>query len=195
MIFLKLKHWQVFLLAMLPAIVNLLDVIVPILGETFYMSKPSRYVGLPVTIFSFVFVQLWIFFIVTRLREKIPEALRPNLTAYYIFLALVILNRIALFAYHKIFPPTISALDSYIIYSALLSLWTILISIYNMYVAGRTLVLAEKQHDVSFVESQGTAVSFIFYVVGVWWLQPRINRLVNGEQAPVEPGGPIDQEL
>lgn len=54
--------------------------------------------------------------------------------------------------------------------------------LYVSYLAAYALVAAEKNENVKFRSLYLEFVAFLFFPIGVWWLQPRINNLLT--QAP-----------
>ncbi len=48
---------------------------------------------------------------------------------------------------------------------------------YNLYFAAKTIKLAELQRQVNFGDYAGEFFLMWFFPIGVWWLQPKVNRL------------------
>jgi hypothetical protein len=59
---------------------------------------------------------------------------------------------------------------------------------YNLYFVAKTLVLAETGKSASFYNYAGPFFLIWFFPIGVWFVQPRINRLYS-EKRIAEPIG------
>lgn len=58
--------------------------------------------------------------------------------------------------------------------------------VYVLYFVSRNLVMAETGKPASFSDHIGTLMLFWFFPVGVWFVQPRVNRLYrSGSEIPV----------
>lgn len=77
--------------------------------------------------------------------------------------------------------------------------FTIFCIVYTMYFTAKTLRSVEMQQEAHFSDYIGEFFLIYFFPVGIWFIQPRINAIVNGEmQLPrkvtvAEP--PIDERL
>ena len=54
---------------------------------------------------------------------------------------------------------------------------TLICIIYGFYFTSKHLVTIEKQKKASFQEYIGTIILFWFYPIGVWFIQPRVNKI------------------
>ena len=59
-----------------------------------------------------------------------------------------------------------------------LHLFMMFCTIYCMYFAAKTIKTAELQREVSFGEFIGEFILIWFYVIGVWFIQPQVNKLI-----------------
>jgi len=67
--------------------------------------------------------------------------------------------------------------------------------IYCSSFSARLLKMAELRRDVAFGEFLSEFFGFLFYPVGVWWLQPRINKIIDNERTGYDPDAPLDQHI
>ncbi len=63
---------------------------------------------------------------------------------------------------------------------------------YSLYFVAKNLAMAEKQEKVAFYDYAGPFFLLWFFFIGVWVIQPRINKMFASEPAgqPPEPPGP-----
>jgi hypothetical protein len=187
MIFLKLKHWQVFVLIAPTTVIGFIKIFT-MLFDAAELHHVLRQIEGPAIIISAVLVQVWVYFIITELRSFIPQQFRINLSGYYLSLTIIVIIQIVV-----LLSQTIRNQYSWYERFEIWDYFGFFLGLYNMSIAGRTLVSAEKGTSVKFTDSQSTWLLFIFYFLGVWWLQPRINSVVGRNDRPVEPGTPLDR--
>lgn len=67
-------------------------------------------------------------------------------------------------------------------------------SLYCSYFAALMLRAVETNGDFSLKEF-GVFLGFLFYPVGVWWLQPRVNKIFDNDVNPFDTNLPLDQSI
>jgi len=135
-----------------------------------------------------VFANFWRFAIGTRLHKK----------HYYNSFMLLIFRWCLYFstlfnAARFIVFPAIGYFDGS--FDNVVTLISIAGGIYCDYFNARLLNSAELQRDISFKDFSGDFFAFIFYPIGVWWLQPRINRIFGRDNELYDPDAPLDQHV
>ncbi|HHJ49333.1 MAG TPA: hypothetical protein ENJ88_00320 [Phaeodactylibacter sp.] len=65
-----------------------------------------------------------------------------------------------------------------------LHLFSLFAIISSFVFCAKTLKAVELQRPVKFEDFVGEVVLFWFWILGVWFLQPRINRIAEGTQVP-----------
>jgi hypothetical protein len=61
-----------------------------------------------------------------------------------------------------------------------------------MYMAADALVLAEKKREFPMIDVAAETFAFVFFIFGVWWLQPRVNAFAE-DRNDFELNVPLDQ--
>lgn len=181
--FLTLKHWQLFLLQMgLPILLQL-----GILSAVFSGESPDLVLYLiPLSMIVFVAVFFgWLYALGTFLHAKLPASTPMNLGLFKTFLLIpaVYILLLSVFLTGKF-----NHLESgsmmepgsmgVIIPLHLVSIFCIF---YCLYFTAKAWKAVEWQKPVSFGDFAGEFCLFWLFPIGVWVLQPRINRLVQAE--------------
>lgn len=176
--FLRLRHWQLFLLMLL----------VPILCQIIFMgimisSESPRLLMLlfPIVMLWYIGTYFgWMYSVSKAMHEKVPFQLRGTLSRFRVFMLIPIIYMLCLSLY--------VALMSHFQFNGLssvaflcivmpLHLFSMFCIFYCLYFCAKTLKAAEWQRPVTFSDFAGEFFLLWFFPIGVWILQPRINRL------------------
>jgi uncharacterized membrane protein YfcA len=158
--FLKLTHFDLFLLLILPISVGLL------IGT---YTQESLYNEV-LNIIFFLFWIGWIYSIGNLLGRRWDKGkLALRLFHFCIFFYLFFITIATFKVYIGINSESI--LFSLIVIFALLSVF------YCLYYVSKMLVILEKQREIKFKEHQIEFFLFFIFIIGIWILQPRINQL------------------
>ncbi len=136
----------------------------------------------------------WFYVLGVELHKKLPADQPMNLVFYKVLIsigvAVLIIQQVmpALQSGHYLPLAGYSGFALIYTISALSLAVGILMDIW----LARVLTSVENQRAVRWGDYYGTLFSFLFYFIGVFWIQPSVNKLF-ADEAPVEPGGPIDQ--
>lgn len=203
--FLKMKHWQLFLLLYLPIIVAMI-----FMFRSYYLfftnikdiNNPLN----PAEMFSFfsytmpisfIHYIVWVGYLLTilhALNDRVPTQLKRNLTIPRLSIILPVLYSmtICLFTYYlfqNFFDFDFEKLDNLsvrwmvasiiIIPCHLLAIFAIL---YSFYVLAKLLKTAEKQRESDFEDFIAEFFFFWIFPIGIWFIQPRINKLFEQEK-------------
>lgn len=174
---LRLKHWQAFLLLfVLPfllqyGLTEALDATGTILGETANLVLDA----LP----SVVYV-LWLWRIGLHLYHRLPAQIKISRaylhlgTLYFVLYTLLLVYTLGLVkedVQEGNFP------YGMLLLLAPMHLLATFCILYTVYFAARSLASVEEQRMVSGAEFAGAYLQFLFLPVGIWFLQPRLNKL------------------
>ncbi|OJU72599.1 MAG: hypothetical protein BGO09_08835 [Bacteroidetes bacterium 47-18] len=189
---LTLKHWQLFcLLIVLPFILQLIHwsiAIVTMDMKWFFLLFPL------VTLLCMAVYLGWIYTLGTQLVKKLPPGVRMNVGVFKILLAIpaVYITSIAvMIGFLPEMPALASDEDAMKAIQLILPLhlFSMFCMFYSIYFNAKALRSAELKRKVSFSDFTGEFFLFWFFPVGIWLLQPRINKLF--EAAPERETGPI----
>jgi len=176
--FLTAKHWQIFLgfvLLVCTAVAAMLSSLLRSPEQVFDHMFPF----LAVMEMFAIFFALWVWSLGVFLNSIVPPHLRMKETFFRISVAFVPL-------YLPIFGIFFRSLNQsqnvrlILISVALiipLHFFALFCQIYGWYFASKAIALAESAQSVLFADYVGYFVGFWIFPVGVWIIQPRINRL------------------
>jgi len=180
-ILVRAKHWQIFLLFV--AVLAIGEF--PVIGNFAAAVNPQEgYAGVFVVTEVATAVAAWCFLawlwsVGSFLNSIVPTALRPG-------------NKFFLFAviYSAVYVPVSMAIFQSInpklfVATVPLSLLAVFCMFYNLYFVAKNLVIAETGRSASFSNYAGPFFLLWFFLIGVWFIQPRINRLYT-EQPSVQ---------
>lgn len=196
--FLKAKHWQLFSLT--TGIPLLLYVIFMITVFSKVVENPDN--ANPFEIFNYfkwfplimLFVLFfhfgWIWSIGYGLQKYIPANIKMNIKRFkifffipiaYIMLFTTFIN-LTFFNLENNFSNPENSFLSYFPFAMIfiipLHLFSIFCLFYNLYFCSKTLKTIELQREVSFGDCIGEFFLMWFHFIGIWILQPRINKIV-----------------
>lgn len=198
-IFLNAKHWQLFLAMVAPMIIGL-----PLFFANIFsiaMSNPTDpgpffdlFLWFPAIILIPVLVlHGWQWSIGVGLNAMLPEGVTMKLGFFkvaIIFPTLYIFTIIPVFMTmpHVLFesapaPSEIAAMIVVIPIVAILHLFSIACLFYAIWFCAKTIKAVELQRLVKFEDYIGEFFLMWFNIIGIWILQPRINKVMNGESS------------
>ncbi len=191
--FLKAKHWQLFLLIFgIPFVLNIILVINIISGlaigcEPDFVKITDYFKYIPVIAFiSATFQYGWFWSTGNGLQKAIPNEFKMQ-TGFFKF------SVIFPFVYIMIFVLVFMLILGTIMYEPFnpiglfgamaivvpLHFFAMFCSIYCIYFVARTYKTAELKRKVTFGDYIGEFFLIWFYPIGVWIIQPGINKLAN----------------
>jgi hypothetical protein len=154
--FVTAPAWKIFLLFVLPVILLFIG---PMASIPFYIFLPIVIIGIWTDL-------LWIYSIGVLLHEKYSSYLNVPLFRFKICL---IYN----FLYSIFFVTNIIPLD----YLGPFHLISFVCNMYALYFMSKLIVLIERKKEVKFQDYISTFIFAWLYFVGVWQIQPRVNKL------------------
>jgi hypothetical protein len=170
--FLKAKHWQLFGLGLLIVVFGemLMGGVVMSLqrGESSAWVFASGIV-MGVTLSS---VMVWFWTVGSYLNSVAPEIVRPKMS---------------FFRFSAIYPALYGFVAGSVFFGAPNGLWLLAIMpwhflamicvFYDLYFVAKNLAVAETGKRAEFYDFAGPFFLMWFYPIGVWFVQPRLNRL------------------
>lgn len=178
-LFLKLKHWQLFILLFgVPIIFQIITV-----GSAISGNNPTAMLYLfPVMMILIVtFYFGWFYTLGTNLYKKIPQARMMNLVRFktFMFIPVVYILVICVFMIVMMSNSETNRDLNPIIFLIVfpLHLFSMFCIFYSLYFNAKALKIAEWQRPVTFSDYAGEFFLMWFLPVGIWILQPRINKL------------------
>lgn len=176
---LTIKHWQIFILLIgIPMIFQF------ILMGSIIMGNNSRIIFTAFPMLTVLFTGLifsWFYALGTNLYKRLPETAEMNLTRFKIALVLPIAYILALSVFMFSIFCNISGGEkpNLVIFAFIvpLHLISMVCIFYCLYFNAKALKTVELQRPVEFGEYIGEFFMFWFFPVGIWILQPRLNKL------------------
>jgi hypothetical protein len=177
--FLTLKHWQLFgLLIGIPMLFQFFTI-----GSVVSSNEPTRmFYFFPIMMILFVGLFFgWFYSLGTNLHKKLPPTVEMNLTRFKVFLFIpaiyMLLIFVVMFGMFSNFSqgeqPSLG-IAALIVPLHLFSMFCIF---YCLYFNAKALKSVEWQRPVTFSDFAGEFFLIWFFPLGVWIIQPRINKL------------------
>jgi hypothetical protein len=174
-LFLRAKHWQLFLLL----------ICVPFFGQVACVTylllvaqrRPEHFVRAGGWLFGIVFALYifcnlsWLWSLGSFLNSVVPRPLKPRMGFFrfamiyptvYVFAFIAVLQIQNLTAFALIMP---------------FHFFAMFCMFYSLYFVSKNLVMAESSKSVSFDDYAGPFFLIWFLPLGIWFIQPRINRI------------------
>lgn len=194
-IFLRAKHWQLFIpLAVIPFVVSIiLGISVAI---TLVLNEPKSpedviwvFYLFPVIFILCGFVQFaWFWNVLTKLSKLVNPAVKfpQRRIKLFFFIPVIYLCLVPFFAVYVI--QTTFASHQHIdeimqlvilgVFVFILHFFSIFCILHTIYFAAKTIRSAELQTNARFSDFVGDFFLIWIFPVGIWFIQPRINKLV-----------------
>jgi hypothetical protein len=171
--FLRAKHWQLFLLlAVVPMVAEMAAALsMPMSLRSWNDFGPAGLLFVGATLFYMLCFLAWFWSLGSFLNSIVKPAFKLRTAFFYfslIYSALYLPFFLAVF--FDVRPATIAVLLP-------LHFLAMFCIFYLLRFVSKTLALAETGRPVSFYDYAGPFFLMWFYPVGVWIIQPRVNRL------------------
>jgi hypothetical protein len=195
-LFLRAKHWQLFSLTF--GIPILLEIIM--MSQMFsHMMRHPGAVPDVVDVFSyfkiFPFIMLlfmgvllgWQWSVAVGMQKMVPAAIKMKVTKFKVFffipvvyITLIIIAIFFAFSYYNSSSAVDFGFSIFIPFLVIvpLHLFSMFCLFYCLYFVAKTLKTVELQREVTFNDFVGEFFLSWFFPIGVWILQPRINKLI-----------------
>jgi hypothetical protein len=186
-IFLKAKHWQLFLLNFAIPFVLYLITLAIMIGIAIRHQSHDPYIALrflPVFIIlgliSAIVQYGWTWAAGIILNNRLPEELKLNTVFFKIcfFYPIVYLPLLGLFIYTQLHAGIETFSFTFLLIIPF-HLFTIFCSFYCMYFVARVIKTTEYQRYTTVSDYIAEFFMIWFYFVGIWFLQPKINKMID----------------
>ena len=198
-LFLRLKHWQLFLLFFVVPMIIYLVTIVSFMAKMFTLQRPndfdpSLFTGFFIGVFLMIIIShgtmtLWNWNVGTELIKKVPSEIRLNNRffkfttifpfIYLLLMPLIMMQFISSIDFESHQPPDFNPMIFLLIIPC--HFFTIFCAFYNIYFVSKTYKTAVLQREITFNDYVGEFFMIMFFIVGVWILQPRINQMITSD--------------
>lgn len=172
-IFLRAKHWQIFLLLIGLFLVGNVALIIWQVSSV-RSSEDFSKADIPFVVVWVVFAScylIWFWSMGSFLGSVMQPALRLKLVFFRFALLYPVVYGLVFFALFGITKPAVIA----VIFP--LHLLAMFCMFYDLYFVSKSLVLTERGRPVSFCDYARPFFLLWFFPIGIWIVQPRINRL------------------
>lgn len=169
-LFLRAKHWQLFLLFLSVILLQVFSIAKPFSDSPEELWRFSVLDGVVMALQVFFYVG-WLWSMGSFLNSIVKAELRPRMGFFRfssIYTALYVFFFMASFESNEL------VLWAVIIPLHLLEMFCIL---YLLFFVSKSLVLGERAKPVSFYDHAGPLFLLWLFPFGVWHIQPRVNRL------------------
>lgn len=195
--FLKAKHWQLFILITgVPLLFQVIMMSTMFSSIDFKTNSPSfdmfnimKFIPIVMIISVGTFFG-WFWSIAIGLQKKVPEGVTMKTKKFkiFFFIPLIYISLISIFisgmfsgiSQNGLEPSGsfIGGMVGIILPLHLLSMFGIF---YSMYFVAKTIKTVELQKEVSFSDFAGEFFMIWFYIIGIWIIQPKINKMIEDE--------------
>jgi hypothetical protein len=176
---LTLKHWQLFGLLMgLPLIFQVVT-----MGSIITSQNPTMFlVAFPIMMIFFIGLFFgWFYALGTNLHKKLPATATMNLTRFkiFLFIPVVYILFISVFMFGMFSNISSGGQPNPAIFAVIvpLHLFSMFCIFYCLYFNAKALKTVEWQKPVTFSDFAGEFFLIWFFPIGIWIIQPRINKL------------------
>ncbi|MDF2456459.1 MAG: hypothetical protein K0R51_2452 [Cytophagaceae bacterium] len=181
-LFLKAKHWQLFLLTFgIPMILQFAMMVILFTSmHSGSQPDPAYFIAvLPLIMLLFIAVFFgWFWSIAIGLQSKVPQDVKMKVTKFKIFFFIPLVYMV-FFLTFALFSFSGGAPNPSIIFAIVpLHLFSMFCIFYSLYFVAKTIRTVELQRAVSFSDFAGEFFMIWFYPIGIWIIQPRLNKIV-----------------
>ena len=192
--FLKAKHWQLFLLTFgIPMIFQFV-----IMGTMFanvangnnpdptFMFNYMKFFPIMMIIFMGVFFG-WFWSVAVGLQSKVPEDVKMKVKKFKIFFFIPIAYMLFITLFMGIqmnglmtngTEPSGGLIGGLVAVIVPLHLFSMFCIFYSLYFVAKTFKTVELQREVKFSDFAGEFFMIWFYPIGIWIVQPKINKMI-----------------
>ena len=184
--FLRLRHWQLFLLM----------IAVPFLFQIIFMGAmiSAHNTSLMLVLFPIIMICFmgtyfgWLYTVGKAMHEKLPYELRGRLRRFQLTLLIPAIYMLCLSLFIGVIGqsghvPGNNSAGAFVAIVIPLHLFSMVCIFYSLYFCAKALKAAEWQGPVTFSDFAGEFFLLWFFPIGVWIIQPRVNRLA-AEEGP-----------
>lgn len=192
--FLKAKHWQLFLLMVAIPVVLQFVLMAEMFSNFAFQAHPD-----PVIVLSYMkFIPVigilciavlfgWFWSVAVGLQNKVPVNITMKVKKFKVFFTFPLVYMLAFLTFFSVMMSSLSAnnpepgeglIAGLFAVVVPLHLFAIFCFLYTFYFVAKTFKTVELQREVTFGDFAGEFFLLWFYPVGVWILQPKINKMI-----------------
>jgi hypothetical protein len=191
--FLKAKHWQIFLLTFgIPVIFQIVMMVSMISGfvtqknpDPAIMFNYMKFFPFMMILFMAIFFG-WFWAIAIGLQKKVPENVKMKVRKFKVFffiptVYLLFFLSFFFFSVNTLFSnpePNIGLVGALFVIIIPIHLFAMFCIFYMLYFAAKTIKTVELQREVKFSDFIGEFFLIWFYPIGIWIIQPKINKMI-----------------
>jgi len=182
----KAKHWQIFLVTFcLPLLLYIFTLLLAILSQNMRFMMIFMVIALVLFLGGYL---AWLWSLGVTLQKRIPESLRFNTMLFKIFFFFPVVYYLGIIVFMKFsMGYFVSNIANHSMANLLWILpfhfFTIFCFIFCMYFAAKVFKTAELNKKVSFSDFAGEFALIWIFPVGIWIIQPKINKLVQDPES------------
>ncbi len=174
--FLKLKHWQLFLLIVGLQFFTILYIVYRDFHAPFSPFPGQLYQPYTVVcLFPIAILGCWFYAVATRLYEKIPDELKRSLTRFKVFL--IFAGTYIVLGWSLMVFNAIQAHMWLIALILPMHIFAMFCILYVFYYIARSLRTVELGRRVELSDYLGDFVLIWIFPIGIWIIQPKINKI------------------
>lgn len=203
--FLRAPHWKIFLIQLSPALLIPFVLIIFFVAQDFDQFDPTNFsilILVPLLIIgSMGFHLCYLWSIGNKLQPLVPEGVNMNPKYFNLALALPFVGLVIGLIITAGFLSSLqgdyygsSAFPAFpfmfFIFYMLFALLAMVGGFYQIYFLGKLVKTLELQREAHFEEYIVECILFWFYIVGIWFIQPKLNQFVEQLDNPASPSVP-----
>jgi hypothetical protein len=187
-IFLKAKHWQIFLVTIgLPILIEIITMPFIILG-----NNPMLLMSIMPLMMLFFMGGFfgWLWAVANGLQYKVPGEIKMKVKKFKIFFFIPLVYFILIFGFMSFefqgfmtneSEPSVSLIGLLIGIIIPLHLFSMFCIFYSLYFTAKTFKTVELQREVTFSDFAGEFFMIWLFPIGIWIIQPKINKMIENQ--------------
>lgn len=195
-LFLKAKHWQLFLLTFGVPVVFQFGMMAIIMVTIAVQADPDPNIMFaymrffPLIMMLFVAILYgWYWSVAIGLQKKVPENVPMKVKKFKVFFFIPVIYIVVFLGFFTIVlnrlftdnpEPDIVFLGGLIFVIFPLNLFAMFCVFYCLYFIAKTFKTVELQREVKFGDFVGEFLLIWFFPIGIWFIQPKINKMIEG---------------
>jgi hypothetical protein len=187
--FLKAKHWQIFMITFgLPIILEIIAMPFMIIGNNPMVIMKIMPIMMVFFIGGFFG---WFWAIATGLQNKVPTGVKMKVKKFKLFFFIPLIYIILIFGFMGFAfggilengqQPSGGMIGGLVGIIVPLHLFSMFCIFYCLYFVSKTFKTVELQREVTFSDFAGEFFMIWFFPIGVWIVQPKINKMIENKE-------------
>jgi hypothetical protein len=188
--FLKAKHWQIFMITFgLPIILEIIAMPFMIIGNNPMVIMKI----MPIMMIFFIGGFFgWFWAIATGFQNKVPTGVKMKVKKFKVFFFIPLIYIILIFGFMGFAfggilengqQPSGGMIGGLVGIIVPLHLFSMFCIFYCLYFVSKTFKTVELQREVTFSDFAGEFFMIWFFPIGVWIVQPKINKMIENKES------------